>query len=162
MPRSKLLTDAIQEQEITLLKYKAILESFPDAKIHQAADGNITFSSKRVNQTYNQLKFDVRYQALRVVPSFDFEFIHNNTITLVPIYSSPKYNRLAYLRIDWKTRDRLIKFSRLAINIKNNHFNEAMLNECRVHIMNFIKSNPTYKLDEKHLDPKLKKLLLFT
>jgi hypothetical protein len=36
-----------------------------------------------------------------------------------------------------------------------------MLNACRAEIMSFIKTHPKYQMDDKHLEPRLKRLLAF-
>jgi hypothetical protein len=161
MSRTKPLEQSIKEVEHTLAKYNAVLKAFPDAKIHETY-WPVRFSSKSVNQVYTKLDFKKHYNTLRVIPFCEVEFEHNGNKEMVIVHSSPKYSRLAYIPWRRKGEDQVIKFSRVSINLKNHNFKESMMNECRVHIMNFIKDNPGFKLDDKHLEPRLKKLLLFT
>lgn len=161
MAKSKPLEQSIKETQRTLAKYQAVLKAFPDAKIHETY-WPPRFSSKSVNQDYTKLKFEKQYQRLVVMPYCEVEFEFDGKTETVMVHSAPKYSRLAY--IPWRRRgeDQVIKFSRVAVNLKNNNFKDDMMNDCRVAIMNFIKDNPGHKLDDKHLEPRLKKLLLFT
>lgn len=161
MARHKSLTQTIKETQRTLAKYEAVIKAFPDAVIHETYTPH-SFSSKEVNKNYTKLKFDTRYNnRLIVMPYTEIEFEFEGSAEAVVVHSSPKYNRLAY--IPWmRGKDKIIKFSRVAFNLKNNNFKDDMMNDCRVAIMNFIKNNPDHKLDDKHLEPRLKKLLLFT
>lgn len=161
MARTKPLEQSIKETRHTLAKYNAVLAAFPDAKIHETY-WPVRFSSKAVNQVYTNLKFEKRYNTLRVMPYCEVEFEFDGKTETVTVNSSPKYSRLAYIPWRRKDEEKVIKFSRVAINLKNNNFKDDMMNDCRVAIMNFIKDNPGYKLDDKHLEPRLKKLLLFT
>lgn len=162
MARHKLLSKAINETHRTLAKYDAIIKSFPDAKIHETYYPH-TFSSKEVNQNYSKLKFESKHNRLIVMPYSEVDFEFEGKIETVIINSSPKANRLAY--VSWEkypSKEKIIKFSRLTFNLKNNNFKDDMMNDCRIAIMNFIKDYPNYKLDDKHLEPRLKKLILFT
>lgn len=160
MARHKSLVQSVKETKQTLAKYEAILKVFPDAKIHETYSPN-SFSSKEVNQNYTNLKFETKYSRLIVMPYSEIEFEFEGVTEKVTVHSSPKYNRLAY--IPWmRNKEKVIRFSRVSFNLKNNNFKADMMNDCRVAIMNFIKDNPSHQLDQKHLEPRLKKLLLFT
>lgn len=160
MAKLKPLTQSIQDAKYTLAKYEAVAKAFPDARIHET-DTPHSFSSKEVNQVYTKLDFNSSYYKLVVIPYAEVEFEYEGKTEMVPVYSSPKYNRLAY--IPWRrSGEKIIKFSRVTFNLKNNNFKDDMLNDCRVAIMNFIKKNPGHALEEKHLEPRLKKLMLFT
>lgn len=160
----KKLSDETASVELTLAKYKAVLAKFPDALLGKTwgyhYDFIPTFSSKSVNTLYNKLDFDVDSRRITAIPHYELKFTHDNTEHIVKVNSVPKSSRLVY--IPW--RDKVIKFSRLSFNLKHNDFviSDDMLNACRVQIMQFIQSHPGYKLDEKYLEPRLKKLLLFT
>jgi hypothetical protein len=161
MSRSKALTQSIKEMEKTLAKYNAVLKAFPDAKIHETYMP-IKFSSKEVNQKYDKLTFSSNYNTLRVMPYCEVLFEWEGQTETIIVNSSPKYSRLAYIPWRRKSNEMVIKFSRLSINLKNNNFKDDMVNDCRVHIMKFIQNNPKCKLDEKYLEPRLKKLIIFT
>lgn len=160
MSRHKSLEQTIKNAKRTLARYEAVIKVFPDAQIHETYLPH-SFSSKSVNQNYSKLQFETRYSRLTVMPycEIDFEF-EGNTETVI-VHSSPKYSRLAY--IPWtRNGEKIIRFSRVSINLKNNNFKDEMMNDCRVAIMNFVKNNPGHKLDDKHLEPRLKNLLAFT
>jgi hypothetical protein len=160
LAKHKSLVQSIKETKRTLAKYETIIKAFPDAKIHETYYPQ-TFSSKEVNQNYTKLQFETKYSRLIVMPYSEIEFEFEGAVETIIVHSSPKYNRLAY--IPWlRSKEKVIRFSRVAFNLKNNNFKDDMMNDCRVAIMNFIKDNPNHQLDKKHLEPRLKKLLLFT
>jgi hypothetical protein len=162
------LSESIKNLEYNLAKQNAVLDKFPDA-IYHTCDDKFSFSSKQVNQIYNKLEFDYNKNSycptLHVMPYFEFDFEYNGVIEKVKVSSKPKRIRLAYtiykFDMDTKTRKKFIAFSRLNFNMKNHYFKEDMLIECQQNIMKFITNNPNIKLDIKHLDKRLKKLLAF-
>ena len=168
MVKIRPLSESIKNLEYNLAKQNAVLDKFPDAICHPC-DDKFSFSSKQVNQTYNKLEFDdyknSYWSTLHVIPYFEFDFEYNGVIEKVKVSSKPKRSRLAYTiyKIDraTKTREKFIAFSRLNFNMKNHSFKEDMLIECQQNIMKFITNNPNIKLDIKHLDKRLKKLLAF-
>ena len=161
MAKSKPLEQTIKETQRSLAKYQAVLKEFPDAKI-QDYYWPPRFSSKSVNQNYTKLKFEKQYRRLVVMPYCEVEFEFEGKTETIIVNSAPKYSRLAYIPWARQNETKYIKFSRLSVNLKNNNFKDDMMNDCRVAIMNFIQDNPGHKLDDKHLEPRLKKLLLFT
>jgi hypothetical protein len=158
MSRARLITDTVKEMEYELAKQRAVQKEFPDAKVHYYAG----FQSKEVNQNYTKFEFDRRSYGIWVVPYCEVKLEFDGKTEIIKVHSCPKANRLVYLGWNRDLRDHYIKFSRIAINFKNNEFREDMLNSCRAEIMGFIKNNPKYKMDDKHLEPRLKKLLVFT
>lgn len=158
MPVARPVTDCIRELEYQLAKQKAVQKEFPDAKWHWKAG----FQSKLVNQKYTGFHFDRHGRGLYVVPYCEVSVTVNGSTEKIMVYGKPKYNRLVYLSWNVNLRNYVMKFSRLAINLKNNQFKDDMINSCRAEIMSFIKNNPSYKMDDKHLEPRLKKLLIFT
>lgn len=158
MSRARLIKDTVNELEFELAKQKAVQKEFPNAKVHYFAG----FQSKDVNQVYTKFDFERRSYGLWVVPYCEVKFEFNGKTEIVKVHSAPKANRLVYLAWNRELKTQVMKFSRLAINLKNNQFKDDMLNSCRAEIMTFIKNNPGYKLDDKHLEPRLKKLLIFT
>lgn len=160
MVKAKSLIDTIKEQEYILAKYKFVLEKFPDAKFHNGWIPD--FSSKSVNLIYTGFDFEQGRRTLNVVPYYNLKYTYNGVDEVIKMHSLPRRSRLC--RITWKKVDgkRVIAFSRLSFNLKNNNFKDDMLNDCRTQIMQFIQKNPNYHLDTKHLEPRLKKLLLFT
>lgn len=152
--------DYIADLETELAKQKAVFAIFPDAKTHYSKTGE--FTSKSVNQKYTNFDFFRCDSGVWVLPYCEVKIPINDKFEIVRVYSSPKTNRLVYLSYSWRDKSSIIKFSRLAFNLKNNHFKDDMLNACRVEIMDFVKKNSKFKMDDKHLEPRLKKLLIFT
>ena len=151
------LTDAIKQKEHQLAIYKAVLNQFPDASIRSYG-----FVSKMVNSAYTDLSFEKLYGAIYVCPTYKMVLNIGDEEEIIDIHSSPKVSRLAYIGWHHERKKRVIKFSRLAVNLKNNNFKDDMMNSCRAKIMEFIKEHPKNPLDTKHLEPRLKKLLVFT
>lgn len=160
----KSLAQAKIELDLNSEIYKAVLDKFPDAILNETFGYKYqiisNFSSKLVNAQYNKLDFDSNSRRITVIPYYELKLIHDDSEHIVKINSIPKSSRLVYTSRIFK----VIKFSRLSFNLKNNDFTftDDMLNACRVEIMKFIQSHNGYDLDKKHLEPRLKKLLLFT
>lgn len=136
------------------------------------------YSSKTVNQNYTNLEFIRSYQSLRVKPYLILDFNYNGKSEKIKIQSNPRTSRLAYIsrkytedqdqnnvvmssKFRTKQLTYMLNFSKVAINFKNNNFNENMLNECRLEILEFMKKYSKYKINTKHMDPRLKKLMAF-
>lgn len=160
MTRSRAISELVAESESTLARYAAVQKEFPNAKVNMYLE----FSDRTVNQLYTNYTFEKNYNGLFVVPYCQVSYEHNGQEETVKIHSLPRRNKLVHLT--WETdpasKKKIMKFARMAINLRNNNFREEMLNSCKAEIMNFIKDNPGYHLDTKHLEPRLKKLLLFT
>lgn len=160
MGRPRLVTDQIKDTEYTLARLKAVLAEFPEAKTNAYGE----FLCKSVNNKYTKLAFERRYGGLFVIPYCEVLLSYNGKEEVIKIHSSPRYSRLVYLnrwRRDPVSNKPIMKFSRLAINLKNNSFKDDMLSTCGAEIMKFIRDNPGCHLDMKHLSPRLKKLLSF-
>lgn len=154
--------ESIEDLEKKLAMCKFVKECLPDAKLHTNQFVTFGFSSKTVNKNYTKFDFVKTPNALYVVPYIELDFEYNGELEKVRVNSSPRSNRLAYVSWSSDYRSRVIKFSNIRLNLKTNKFKEDMLNACRLQIVNFIQNNREYKLDQKNLDPRLKKLLLFT
>lgn len=160
MARNKTLTDHISETEVLLAKYRLVHSKFPDARMCYYNPNR--YASKTVNTEYTKLQFNTNSWDLTVSPYTEMKFDNNGKEEIIRIDSMPRRNRL--LRISYrfdKDGKRTIKFSRFIFNMKKNKFKEDLFNECRAQIMEFIKNTPGTNLDEKHLEPRLKKLLMF-
>lgn len=157
---ARIINSAIQDLEYQLAKYRAVQAVFPQARVNC----HFEFQSKAVNQGYTKFEFELRNKGkeLYVLPYCEVPFTYGDKTEIIRVHSSPKANRLVYVNWNIDLKSHVMKFSRLAINLKNNEFKEEMLNSCRAQIMSFIKNNPGYKLDDRHLEPRLKKLLVFT
>jgi len=167
--KANTITKLITEYEYYLAKYKFIQEKFPNAKVHTTFSP-VTFSSELVNSQYTDFKIIRRYSSLFIEAYMEVEFEYNGNSEFIIVYTSPRKIRLAsvgYPKIKNKgvfshySKKRVIKFSRLKFNMKNNQIKEDCLNECYAAIMKFIGDNPGCDLDDKHLDPRLKKLIGF-
>ena|SRR5271166_3972941 len=155
--RSRQVADTVKELEYELAKHQAVLQAFPNVKVYYLTG----FQSSCVNQNYTNFEFDKRPYGVWVIPYCEVKLNFNGKTEIIKVHSCPKANRLVYLGWDRKTTESIIKFSRIAINFKNNQFKDDMLNACQAEIMSFIKIHPKYKMDDKHLQPRLKKLLAF-
>ncbi len=157
---TRFIKDTVQDLEYQLAKHKAVQAKFPQAKVNCLSE----FQARIVNQDYTKFEFEVRDKGkgLYVLPYCEVDFTYEGKTEIIRVHSIPKANRLAYVQWNIDLKDYVIKFSRLSVNLKNNDFREDMLNSCRAEIMSFIKNNPGYKLDDRHLEPRLKKLLVFT
>lgn len=167
--KEKSVEKFVAEYEYYLAKYKFIQEKFPGANVH-ATYYPVTFSSKLVNPQYTGFNISTGYNTLFIEPYMDVEFEHAGKKENLRVFTSPRRNRLAHIvhpkdpknpkQKDWKGK-RIIKFTRFKVNMENRNMNDNCWNECRAAIMKFIKDYPGLTLDTKHLDPSLKKLMIF-
>lgn len=156
MSKQRTIDSFIKDTDFLLAKYKIVQQYFPDATCNMY--GN--FGSKTVNANYTKFEFQTTYSGLFVVPYCEVELDHNGVKETIKIHSKPRASRLVY-QDRWR-QPKTLRFSRLSINLKNNQFKDEMLNACRAEMMKYIAGNPGYKLDDKHLEPRLKKLMIFT
>lgn len=141
--------------EFKIAQHKSVLAQFPNARITSIE----TYSDKIVNKTYTNFEFKTIYQTLYVMPYCIVDFTFENKDYQVKVHSQPTKNKLCYKSWRLFENKRVIKFSRYSFNQKNNQFKEEMLNSCRGAVMKFIANNPGCHLDDKHLEPRLKKLI---
>lgn len=178
--RTKDISLCVNQYEYLLARYKFVQSYFPDAKSINSYDPsairrthNIEFLSKTVNTHYTDVKFITQYNTLYIAPIVTLSFSHIandiEKIEDIVIGSSPKINRLAYIKhyssikgSGKPTYQSKIAFSRFMFNMKKYNFNENIFNSCRSAIMQFIQANPGIQMDDKHLEPRLKKLLIYT
>ena len=167
--REKNIDKIVSDYEYWLAKYKFIQEKYPGCNVHQFYHP-ITFSSKLVNPKYTKFNISKGYNTLFIEPYLEEEFEYNGNKEIIQVFSSPRRNRLAHItlpksksnpkRKDWGAK-RTIIFTKFKSNLGNRNMSDDCWNECRAAIMNFIKDNPNTILDSKHLDPSLKRLLIF-
>lgn len=178
--RTKDISLCVNEYEYFLARYKFVQSHFPDAKAINSYDPsasrrthNIEFLSKSVNTNYTDVKFITKYNTLYIAPVVTLSFSHImngiEKIEDIVIGSSPKINRLAYIKYYSNAKgsgkpayQSKIAFSRFMFNMKKYNFNESIFNSCRSAIMQFIQENSGIPMDDKHLEPRLKKLLIYT
>src|SRR5512135_3724533 len=118
MSRTKLIGDTVRDLEYQLAKHKAVQAVFPDAKVHHYAG----FQSKLVNQNYSKFDFERRYRGLYVVPYCEIKFDFDGKTEIIKVHSKPKASRLVYLQWSRELKNYVMKFSRIAFNLKNNEF----------------------------------------
>jgi|SRR6185436_2661930 len=156
----------IEDIEYNIAKCLFIQSKFPDAKVSLIKNAKnediLKFSSKLVNNDYSKYEFKKSSYSLTIKVYTELEFLHNNKNEVIRINSSPETCRLARTGWSHKTRKGIIKFSRFSFNMKKNNFKDDIFNNCRSQIMQFIQAHAGYDLDTRHLEPRLKKLLLFT
>lgn len=159
------IESAISDIEYASAKYNFVLSNFPDCELQRYYPDYISkkphFISKSINQKYNRLKFNDNKFELSVIPYFETSFVYKDKCESITIYSDPKKFILAHITDAKDKMTKKISFTKLSAHLKNNDFNDKMLNSCGVNILNFIKKNSGYKIDDKHLEPRLKKLLVF-
>lgn len=169
----KLSTDeSIQHMEFNLAKIKFVKSIFPDVKIStciRAGKEYISFNSKSVNLLYNKYRFlgDNKY-FIRIQVFYEINFTYNDKMEVVIVESSPRTYDIARLKSRWnlwnsstqRYEKPVIYFSRLSSS--NLKFRDDILNDCQIKIMEFIRANPSVTVNAKHLDSRLKKLLIFT
>ena len=160
MAQPKEISQAIKDLEKKVEIYKFVLEKIPDTKVHNTKEYE-GFSSKTVNSIYTKFEFVEAYSSLYVIPYIELDFLYNDKIEKIRVNSSPRINRLAYMRYSRGIK-KSINFSRLNFNLKNNKFKEDMINACHSRILAFIQKHPGCQINDKYLDTRLKKLLLFT
>lgn len=172
--------DELNDQlEYMQAKIAFLKEKFPDIQTKIYKSGipfSGRYSSEIVNTTYTDLDFVKRYGSLIVMPYSLVEFIYKGKSEQIRVHSNPATSRLAYITSRYLVEDvthngitlkvknlvRQISFSKVVVNFKNNNFNDSMVNECRLKILEMIQRYPNYKLNTKHLDDRLKKLMAFT
>jgi len=161
-------------------KMKFLKEKFPDIQTKISKDGipfHGMYSSEIVNTDYTNLEFIRKYSSLIVMPYSLVEFSYKDRTEQIKVHSNPATSRLAYINIKREPANivnsfgntvktynayRELNFSKIAVNFKNNAFNESMMKECRLKILELIQRNPKIKINTKYLDEKLKKLMAFT
>lgn len=167
MPKNQFIEQVIQEQEYTLSRLKFVQSHFPDAQVQQNYIPAV-FKSKSVNLHYTDIEFAVHSSEVWVIPYHKLIFNYKDKEEVIMVHAAPSRSLLAYIDREWigehnaRTVERVIRFSKLAFNLKTSKFNDQMINECRTHILEFIKNNPESRLDDSNLEDRLKKLLIFT
>lgn len=181
MLRSKKLNDLVQATERDLAKYKFVLSIFPDAEYSKIVKRRIgvvpLFKSKSVNKEYDRVEFENGWQTLYVTLIKVIKFIYDNKEEEILVTSSPKRMKLASIVRVYKDGRKMapgrfarsysdykhvIKFSHLGAKTKQHNISEEVLNQCRIKIMEFVKANSGIEIDVKSLDPRLKKLVIFS
>lgn len=156
------LDEVISNNELWLKKYKFIQSHFADVKVYSPNSQYTRFSSRLVNSDYTNFEFTNQYGCLYMSSYKNLEFDNNGIIEIIKISSIPKFNRLAYISwISYKDKTKIIRFSKYLFNLKKYHFNEDIINTCRVEIVKFIKQHTDTQVDSSNLDPRLRKLISF-
>lgn len=162
---SKKVDQKIKSLEYSLAKLKFVQSHFPDVTFSQAYGNKdiLIFNAKSVNNSFT--KFDFRKDSwnLVLIPYTELPFTYDGKEEIIRIGSSPQRNKLITLSYR-KHSDgkRIMKFHKFTTNLKKNNFKEDIFNACRAEIMKVIQDNQGFHLDTKNLEPRLKKLLVFT
>lgn len=154
------INDLLSKTQHDFEKYKFISENFPDADVfyqNDKTDNFYGFRSKLVNNICNNYDFESSYCDLHIVPFYEADFEYNNCIEKIKIYSKPRRIRLLY-----RADNGEIKFSKFRLSFSKNNINEQLLNDCALNILDFIKRHKHIKLNMDNIDPRIKKLLVFS
>lgn len=160
------LDEKIKEAQYNIAKCQFVQSHFSDAKVNilKGIDDKdfFKFSSKMINNHYSKYEFSKSHYTLNIKVYTELNFSYNNKNEIIRVNSSPETCRLA--RTGWSSKNRksIIMFSKFSFNMKKNNFKDDIFNDCRVQIMQLIQENPNSMIDTKNLEPRLKKLLLFT
>lgn len=167
MNKNQSIEQVIKEQEYILDRFKFVQSHFPDAQVQQNYIP-AAFKSKSVNIQYSDIEFVTCPTEIIIIPYHKLIFRYNDEEEIIKVHAIPTKSKLAYIDHEWADKNeikiltRVIRFSKLAFNLKTSKFNEQMMNECRTNILGFIKNNSDCKLDDSNLEDRLKKLLIFT
>jgi hypothetical protein len=156
-----IINESIKKTQHNLAKLQAVAAIFPNASIGSTG----LFSDAQVNKNYTNFKFESYYNSLYVLPYYEVPYTFDGIEYTINVYSRPRRNRLAKSNIIFNkngvlTREREISFCKFSVNLKNNNFKLDLLESCKLEVMKFIRSYPNAKIDMKHLDPRLQKLLI--
>ena len=161
----KPLKTKIEELEAAAGHLKNIIQQFPDASIN--SDGSI--HSAMVNQCYNETTFTNTRYYLYMQLFYNHSYALNNKEHSIRIYSKNKQSyRLLSIGFDFtngkdKKTTYTINFADYVKDFKKHKVREGtLIDDCRNEIIAFIKNNPNYKINETNLEPRLKKLLIFS
>jgi len=171
----KKISNLVLETEYELAKYKYVLANFPDAQTFGDFTKKNTivyaFKSKSVNSKYTNFTFYNNYHGISVLPFYELNFSFNDKSEVVKIHSMPKQISLVHkssivekIGVNGFKQNKTVKclkFSNFLNSFNKNDFSLECTNQCIIHILQFIKDNPGYKLIDKNLEPRIKKLLLF-
>lgn len=156
----KLVKEVIADLELDLALKKAVFNKFPDATVTRGV-----YSSKLVNRYYNKFAFESNSYSLSVRLRSELDVEYNNRTYIVDVLGTANQSyRLAHLG---STNPKspfqydCIQFANFIKEFKKHKVRDDILNECRVEILEYIRKNPKYKIDETNLEPRLKKLLVF-
>jgi hypothetical protein len=158
MAKNIKLCDEVGHANYINEKYKFVYSKFPDCFLQKTyldfINANPVFLSKSVNSCYNKLIFDSNSRRVIVMPVYELDFEYNGKVEKIKIHSSPKRSLLAKVAVKYiyskddastttssgwpgsrsgsfaklKEIKKTLCFSRLSFNLKNNNFDDKMLN----------------------------------
>jgi hypothetical protein len=160
------ISEYLKQIDYVSAKIKFLQKEIPDLKVKTDLgfiSKNPRFAAKSVNQNYTGIDFHSKYRTLSVRPYQELEFTYGDKTETIKVFSDPGYSRLVYIKRNTGVKNSwILNFSKIKINFERNNFNESMLKDCYLQIVQFIKKFPKYEMNTKHLDPKLKNLLAFS
>lgn len=162
---SKKVNEKIKSLEYSLAKLRFVQSHFPDVTFSQSYGNKdvLLFNAKSVNNSFTKFNFRKDSWNLTLVPYSELSFIYDGKEEIIRVSSSPQNIKL--ITLSYRTNSdgkRIMKFHKFTTNLKKNNFKEDIFNACRAEIMKVIQDNQGFHLDTKNLEPRLKKLLVFT
>lgn len=165
MSKNKPINQSIKEHDYILTRLKFVQTHFPDAQVQEYYVPAF-FKSKMVALHYTDIEVINSTIDVTVMPYHKLLFKYDNQEEEIKIHSIPTKSKLAYIDQQHTSNgfalEKIIKFSKLSFNLKSSKFNDEMVNDCRIHILQFIRDHSDCKLDDSNLEDRLKKLLIFT
>lgn len=150
MEPSILLSDKISLIDYELIRYKFVLEHFPDVSLNDKKF-KPEFSSKSVNSNYNSWKFDDSFH-LSMSLFHDLEFNYGNKSEIIRVASIPYTTKIAYPIA--KNGSTEIQFRKPKCKL-----NKKLQNDLHLAISKYISDHPIWKINSENLDKRIKQLL---
>ncbi len=160
------INQRIENLNYGIAKCKFVKSVYPDVKVtiwkNPYGKDYFKFTSKTVNTNCSKHEVVNYYLELKLNLVSELEFNYNGESEVIKVFSDPEAFPLAkagrYRRNG--VRESYIVFYKF--DKKDIILTDEILNDCKIKIMKFIKDHPGYKLDTKYLNPRLKKLLIFS
>ena len=157
----KQTSSEIQQKQFELAKLKHLQAIYPDIKYFRGI-----FSTKQVNENYDEVLIESTYSGLELKAYKKIEFKYGELITETKVFSSPYINKIAVISYEYDyvkhTSKSKIKFTRYCQTFKSKKFDSIVLKKVRESTIQFLDQHKNYIIDDTNLDPKLKKILLFS
>lgn len=160
MKKNDKIIKVIEELEYELAKIKYLFDKYPDIKISRGV-----YSSKLVNQDYDDFFVQSSYHSLEFGALKKIDFQHNGKIENLCIYSIPLNNRVINREFkyskNYSKKEDILVFTKFFQTVKTKKFDDAVISRMRKEILKYIEEYSNAKIDTQNLDDKMKKLLNF-
>lgn len=157
--------ETMDTMEYNLAKLKFVQEKYPNMKLQENGD-NYMFSDKTVGAAFTKTAIEhVYHDELRLRVYDEMEFRHNGKGERITIDAIPRTCKIAYVHRDWQTKKSTIRFARPLFKIKGKNASDlgkALYKDVCIAILEFIKNRPGIEINKDGLDPRLKKLIIFS